>query len=155
MYVGRSLCMFRLRIFQEPYGRSSAVERNIGVARSASVLPKESTAVGFVNSLSYVWRLLREFDTGVNVSGISVHRVTGGEIAFNEFVGIATQGFTVLASSRSTLVSIDDGVPRSKQIPERTGTMDVKEVGELLIVSLTRLVRVHWAQYIIFSYEYP
>ena len=128
--VGRSLRTFQLRIFQEPYGRSSAVERNIGVARSASVLPKESAAVGFVNSLSYVWRLLREFSTDVNVSGISVHRVTGGEIAFDEFVGIATQDFTILASSRFTLVSIDDNVPRSKQTPERTGAMEVKEVGE-------------------------
>ena len=89
-----------------------------------------------------MWRLLREFSTDVNVRGISVHRATNGEIAFDEFVGITTQGFTVLAGSRSTLVSIDDGVPRSKQIPERTGTMDVKEVGELLIVSLTRLVRI-------------
>ena len=122
---------------------AAAVEVNVeGVPSSASVLSNESAAVMFVNSLSYVWRLLREFDMGVNVSGISVHRVTGGQIAFNEFVGIATQGFTVLAGSRSTLVSIDDGVPRSKQIPERTGTMDVKKVGELLIVSLTRLVRV-------------
>ena len=91
------------------------------------------------NSLLYVWCLLREFSTDVNVSDISV---PGGEIAFDEFVGIATQGFTVLVDSISTLVSIDDGVPRSKQIPERTGKMDVKEVGELLIVLLTRLVHV-------------
>ena len=92
--------------------------------------------------MSYVWRLLREFDTGVNVSGISVHRATGGEIAFDDFVGIATHGFIVLAGSRFTLVNIDDEVPRSKQVSGWTGTMDVKEVGELLIVSLTRLVRV-------------
>lgn len=80
------------------------------VTGAAGVLADETSLVGLVNGLLKMARLLVELSADVDVSSGGVHGAASNETAFNQFVGVASHDFAVLASTRFTFVSIDDEV---------------------------------------------
>lgn len=54
-----------------------------------------------------------EFASDVNVRGRGVHRATDHQASFDEFVGVLSHDFSVLARPGFALVGVDDKVSRA------------------------------------------
>ena len=82
------------------------------VTRPAGVLAKETSGVGLIDSLLDVRCFLVKLSSNVNVGSSRVHAASGYETALDEFVGISTEDFTILASAGFTLIGVDNEVTR-------------------------------------------
>lgn len=86
------------------------------VARATSVLTKETLGIGLLNRSLELEALVPKLTTAVDVGGLGTHAESDNEGAFDKFVGVVTEDFSVLASTRLGLISIDDEVRRSVNV---------------------------------------
>jgi hypothetical protein len=69
------------------------------VARIASILAEEALSVGLINSTLKLDLFVPEFAANINVSSFGTHGETNDEGSFDQFVGIVSHDFAVLASA--------------------------------------------------------
>lgn len=98
-------------LFTTDVGASARVDIDIKViARIACILSEEALGIGFVDSTLQLNLFVPELTTNVDVSSFGTHGEANNKSSFNEFVGIVSHDFTVLASTWLRFVSVDHQV---------------------------------------------
>jgi len=80
------------------------------IATSASILSNEALLVCLINSSLKLDLLIPEFSSHVNVSCFGSHTESDKKCAFNEFMRVMSQNFSIFASSWLGLVTINDEI---------------------------------------------
>ena len=80
------------------------------IATSACVLSEEALSIGFIDCALKLDLFVPELAADINVSGLCSHTEANNESTFDELMRIVSQDFSVLASARLGLVTIDHKV---------------------------------------------
>jgi hypothetical protein len=102
------------RFFTTNIGAGSTMDINVEiVSGTAGVFTNETGLVCFVDGLLQMGGFLEEFTADVDVGGTRVHTAPSYETAFDKFVGVPAENFTVLAGARLPFVGVHDEITGS------------------------------------------
>mmetsp|Transcript_46648 Transcript_46648/g.109725 ORF Transcript_46648/g.109725 Transcript_46648/m.109725 type:complete len:249 (-) Transcript_46648:259-1005(-) len=80
------------------------------------ILAELTTGIGLSNGLLESLCLVHKLAADVNVSGVSPHGITDHQTPLDELLGVVAHDFPVFASTRFTLVRIDDEIVRFRRV---------------------------------------
>jgi hypothetical protein len=83
------------------------------ISTIAGIFTDETLGIGFVNRSLELNLFVPKLSSYINVSSFSFHGKTNEKCAFNEFVRVVSENFSVFAGAWLRLITVDDEVRRS------------------------------------------